>query len=642
MGLGGRKARTTLMVLTVTIGALLATSTGWADVYPGSIFDLSFRYTTYKPQLHAKEWLAVTGEPLSATAGAKIFAKGGNSVDAAAAMLAAVCVLNDSISFGGETPALIYDPVKKKVFAINGQGLAPTGATPEYFRSKKLDFPPGYGPLAATTPGTPGALIVMLAEFGTMSLKEVLEPAIDLAEGYPIEKQTAAIYAENKAQFEKWSYSKEIFLPGGQAPEPGQIFVQKDLANMFRKLVEAEQKALKAKKNRKQAMMAAYDRFYKGDIAVEYVRASQEYGGLHTMEDMAKTKVRVEEPLTVSYRGIDVYKCNSWTQGPTLLQMLNILEGFDIKSMKHNSPEYIHTIYQVMNLAYADRDFYYGDPDSTPKTPMKGLLSKEYAAERRKLINWEKNSPVVLPGDPYPYQGEKNPFEDILKENKVIRESYAGLDMPDGTGERQTHMGTTSIVAADKKGWLVSVTPSGGWPPAFIAGKTGVGMSQRMQQFVLDPTLNPFNVVAPGKRPRITITPSLALKDGLPYLAWSLPGGDVQEQMLLQFFLDVVEFGLDLQDATEAPKFEAFQMQGSFGNHPAFPGRISLDTRIPKETFEALATRGYKPVYWKGGVRGEHAGALSTLRVDQKHKTFEGGQGLPDGQWSGIRYGIGW
>jgi gamma-glutamyltranspeptidase/glutathione hydrolase len=628
--------------LTVTIGAFLATSTGWADVYPGSIFDLSFRYTTYKPQLHGKEWMAVTGEPLSAMAGAKIFVKGGNAADAAAAMLAAVCVLNDSISFGGETPALVYDPVRKKVFAINGQGLAPTGATPEFFRSKGMDFPPGYGPLAATTPGTPGALIVMLAEFGTMSLKDVLAPAIDLAEGYPIEKQTAAIYGENKAQFEKWAYSKEVFLPGGQVPEPGQIIVQKDLANMFRKLVEAEQKALKAKKNRKQALMAAHDRFYKGDIAAEYVRASREYGGLHTLEDLAKTKARVEEPLHVNYRGIDVYKCNSWTQGPTLLQMLNILEGFDIKSMKHNSPEYIHTIYQVMNLAYADRDFYYGDPDSTPKTPMKGLLSKEYAAERRKLINWEKNNPVVLPGDPYPYQGEKNPFEDLLKENKVIRESYASLDIPEGMGEYQTHMGTTSIVAADKKGWLVSVTPSGGWPPAFIAGKTGVGMSQRMQQFVLDRALNPFNVVAPGKRPRITITPSMALKDGVPYLAFALPGGDVQEQMLLQFFLDVVEFGYDLQDATEAPKFEAFQMQGSFGNHPAFPGRISLDTRISKDVFDALATKGYKPVYWKGGVKGEHAGAFSTLRVDHKHKSLEGGQGLPDGQWSGVRYGIGW
>jgi len=248
----------------------------------------------------------------------------------------------------------------------------------------------------------------------------------------------------------------------------------------------------------------------------------------------------------------------------------------------------------------------------------------------------------VLPGDPYPYQGEKNPFLDVLEENKVIRESYAALDIPEGVGERQTLMGTTSIVSADKKGWFVAVTPSGGWPPAFIAGKTGVGMSQRMQQFVVDRTLNPFNVVAPGKRPRITITPSMALKDGVPYLAFTLPGGDVQEQMLLQFFLDVVEFDLTIQDASEAPKFEAFQMQGSFGNHPSFPGRISLDTRIQKDVFDALAAKGYKPAYSKTGVKGEHGGALTTLRVDHKKKTFEGGQGLPDSNWSGCRYGIGW
>lgn len=627
-----------VIAFTLVVGTSALT---WADVYPGSIFDLEYRHTTYKPLLHGKNWMAVTGEPLSAVAGAKMFIKGGNAVDAAVAMLAAVCVLNDSISFGGETPALIYDPNQRKVFAINGQGIAPTGATPEFFRGKGLEFPPGYGPLAATTPGTPGALMVMLAEFGSMSLKEVLEPAIDLADGYPIELQTAAIYGESKQQFEKWEYSKQIFLPGGRPPEPGEIFVQRDLANMFRKLVATEQEALAAGKSRKEAILAAKDRFYKGDIAVEFVRASQEYGGLHTLEDLANTEVKIEEPLSVSYKGIDVYKCNTWTQGPTLLQLLNILEGIDLKSLKHNSPEYIHTIYQAMNLAFADRDFYYGDPDVEPQEPMKGLLSKEYAAARRKLINFEKNDPTIGPGDPYPYQGEKNPFLDILKENKELREKSASLEDP-RLGERQVLQGTTSIVAADNKGWLVSVTPSGGWPPAFIAGKTGVGMSQRMQQFVLDKTLNPFNVVAPGKRPRITITPSMALKDGLPYLAFSLPGGDVQEQMLLQFFLNVVEFGMDIQQASEAPKFEGFQMQGSFGLHPIFPGRVSLDTRIPKEVLDAMAAKGYKPVYWKGGVRGEHAGALSTLRINWKHQTLEGGHGIPDGQWSGVRYGIGW
>jgi len=633
MWLGIKKSKMITVALAVVLAASLAASAGWAEY----AFKTPYEHTTYKPMLHGKDWMAITGEPLSAQAGARIFAMGGNAVDAAAAMLAAVCVLNDSISFGGETPALIYDPVKKKVFSINGQGMAPTGATPEFFKSKNMQFPPAYGPLAATTPGTPSALILMLAEFGTLSLKDVLQPAIELADGYALEKQTATIYATHKEKMEKWKYSKDVFIPNGRLTEPGEIFVQKDLADTFRKLVEAEQNALKQKKNRKQALMAAHDRFYKGDIAQEFVRASKEYGGLITMEDMAKTKARIEEPLSVNYRGIEVYKCDSWTQGPTLLQMLNILEGIDVKAMKHNSTEYIHTLYQVMNLAYADRDFYYGDPDATPKTPMKGLLSKEYAAERRKLISKDVNDPKVGPGDPYPYQGEKNPFLDILRQSKETRDKVARLDDPEQPGH-----GTTSMVSADKKGWVVSVTPSGGWPPAFIAGKTGVGMSQRMQQFVVDRNMNPYNVVAPGKRPRITITPSMALKDGVPYLAFTLPGGDVQEQMLLQFFLDVVEFGMDVQEASEAPKFETFQLQGSFAEHPIYPGRINLDTRIPKDVFDALSAKGYKPAYSKTGVKGEHGGALTTLRVDHKKKTFEGGQGLPDSNWSGCRYGIAW
>lgn len=636
------KTGVVLVALTAILEAFPLVPAARGETCPDPDSDASFRHTTYKPMLHGKKWMAVTGEPLSAMAGARIFEKGGNAVDAAVAMLAAVCVLNDSISFGGETPALIYHPGKKKVFAVNGQGIAPTGATPEFFRNRGMDFPPAYGPLAATTPGIPGALILMLAEFGTMRLEEVLAPAIDLADGYPIEKQTASMYAENRGDFEKWPYSREVFLPGGKPPAPGQLFVQKDLANMFRKLVEAERKARKAGKGRKRALMAARDRFYGGDIAREFVRAGREHGGLITMADMAATRARIEEPVTVRYRGIDVYKCGPWTQGPAFLQMLNILEGFDLKSMKHNSPEYIHLLSQAMNLSFADRDFYYGDPDATPAPPLKGLLSKEYAAERRGRIDPDRNDSAVPPGDPYPYQGETNPFRELLEENREFRESLVALDIPKGVGEHQTRKGTTSIVSADAGGWLVSVTPSGGWPPAFIAGRTGVGMSQRMQQFVLDRAMNPFNVVAPGKRPRTTLTPSMALKDGVPYLAFTMPGGDVQEQMLLQFFLNVVEFGMDIQEASEAPKFEGFQMQSSFGSHAGYRGLISLDSRIPKETFDALAGKGYRPVYWKGGVRGEHAGSLSSIRVDRAHGTLEGGQGIPDCEWSGVRYGVGW
>jgi gamma-glutamyltranspeptidase/glutathione hydrolase len=324
--------------------------------------------------------MAITGKPLAAEAGAMVFQKGGNAVDAACAMLAATCTMWDVLSWGGETQALIYNPKTGKVIAINALGIAPTGATVSFFKNKGLNFPPEYGPLAAVTPGTPGGLCTMLAEYGTMSLKDVLAPAMQLADGYPIEAQTANSFERNKKMIKEWPYSKAVFFPHEgkerEAPEAGEIFKQTDLLQTLQKMVDAEQDALKKGKNRKEAIYAAYDRFYKGDIAKEFVRGCQEQGGLITMEDLAKWKVMQEEPLKTNYKGIDVYKLQQWTQGPAMLQALNILENFDLKSMGYNSARYIHTIYQAMNLAFADRDFYYGDPYFAPTEPIKGLLSK--------------------------------------------------------------------------------------------------------------------------------------------------------------------------------------------------------------------------------------------------------------------------
>ena len=348
------------------------------------------------------------------------------------------------------------------------------------------------------------------------------------------------------------------------------MFRQPDLAATLRKLVEAEAAALKAGKNRKQAIYAAYDRFYKGDIAAELVRSVKEQGGLFTMDDLAKWQVHIEEPVSTTYRGIAVYKLTTWVQGPAMLQALNILENMDLKAMGYNSARYLHAIYQAMNLAFADRDFYYGDPYVPPAEPIKGLLSKAYAKERFKQINWAKNDPDIGPGDPYPFQGEKNPFRTLLEHWRATAGGATTAGAPAaGTGTSATgatasaapapaviaaadptslplddefvrhfYAGTTSIEAADDKGWVVSVTPSGGWVPAVIAGKTGVGLSQRMQSFVLDPAENPFNVVEPGKHPRATLTPTLALKDGKPYLSFAVQGGDSQDQNLLQFFLE--------------------------------------------------------------------------------------------------------
>ncbi len=384
-----------------------------------------FPVQTQKPPLHGKHWMAITGKPLAATAGAMIFSKGGNAIDASCAMLASTCTMWDVLAWGGETQALIYNPKTKKVIAINALGVAPTGATPEFFKGKGMKYPPRYGPLAAVTPGTPGGLMTMLAEFGTMSLKDVLAPAMQLAQGYPIEAQTANSIERNKDEIKKWPYSTKVFLPHlgekREAPEPGEVFIQKDLLATLQKLVDAEQAALKKGKTRKEAIYAAYDRFYKGDIAKEIARGSQEQGGLITEQDLANWKVKIEEPMMTTYRGIEVYKLQQWTQGPAMLQTLNILENFDLKSMGYNSTRYIHTVYQAMNLAFADRDFYYGDPAFGPEEPIKGLMSKEYAKERMKLINPDRNDPRIGPGDPYPFEGKQNPYTDVLKNGVIAR-----------------------------------------------------------------------------------------------------------------------------------------------------------------------------------------------------------------------------
>ncbi|AMQ57042.1 gamma-glutamyltransferase family protein [Algoriphagus sanaruensis] len=590
-----------------------------------------------RPTLHGKNWVAITGKPLAATAGAQIFNQGGNAIDAACAMIAATSTMWDVLSWGGETQALIYHPKEKKVIAINALGYAPTGATVEFFKGQGMDYPPQYGPLSATTPGTPGGIMTMLAEYGTMSLEQVLKPAMDLAKGYPMEAQTSNTIEAQKNRIKQWPYSKKVFLPHlgeeHEGPVAGEIFVQEDLYQTLAKLVEAERSALKAGKSRKDAIYAAYDRFYKGDIAKEIVRGTREQGGLFTESDLANWKVKIEEPLHVNYKGIEVYKLQEWTQGPALLQSLNILENFDLKSMGYNSANYIHTVYQAMSLAFADRDFYYGDP-AFVQSPMKGLLSKEYAKERAKLIG-DRNNPSITAGDPYPFQGETNPNLEILSKTKNAMASRSENEINQDVDEEfliDFQKGTTSVQAADAEGWVVSVTPSGGWIPAVIAGNTGVGLSQRMQSFVLDPNLNPYNLPEPGKRPRVTLTPSLAMKDGKPFLSFAVQGGDSQDQNLLQLFLNVVEFGMEIQEATEAPNFNSYQMQSSFGDHEIRPGAITLRVDTPDWVRKDLLKRGYSMDFWN-----KTSGPINAIWFDWKHGTFWGGSSN-----YGDDYGIAW
>ena len=364
------------------------------------------------------------------------------------------------------------------------------------------------------------------------------------------------------------------------------------------------------------------------------------------MEDLAKWKPLEEEPLKVNYKGVDVYKMQQWTQGPALLQALNILENFDLKSMGYNSTKYIHTVYQAMNLAFADRDFYYGDSYAAPAEPMDGLLSKAYAKQRASMIRYEKNDATIGPGDPYPFEGKKNPYLELLKERgyelDTTKRNFAPTHDTRNSSSLDDYMhnlwlGTTSVEAADAEGWVVSITPSGGWLPACIAGNTGVGMSQRMQSFVLEPSLNPFNVVAPGKRPRVTLTPSLALKDNKPYLSFAVQGGDTQDQNLLQYFLNIKEFGMTAQQAAEAANFNSNQLWLSLGgtkteDRQPKPGQILLNDSTPQAVRDELEKMGYSLSF-----DDRTSGPINAIYFDWEHGSMWGGSSN-----HGEDYGIGW
>ncbi|HET7498657.1 MAG TPA: gamma-glutamyltransferase, partial [Candidatus Eisenbacteria bacterium] len=454
----------------------------------------------------------------------------------------------------------------------------------------------------------------------------------------------------NKDRLKQWRYSRGVMLPhlgqAREAPQAGELFVQRDLAATLRKLVAAERAALRAGKSRREAIYAAYDRFYRGDIARELVRGVKEEGGILALEDLARWKVRIETPLSTTYKGITVYKLPIWQQGPAMLQALNILENADLKAMGYNSPRYIHTLYQTMSLAFADRDFYYGDPTFPPEEPVQGLLSKEYARARFGTIDPARNDPAIKPGDPYPYQGGSNPFADLLARWSVVpapdtMKRSGQQDRPatpsssllsDSAFSAQFHAGTTSIEAADEAGWVVSITPSGGWVPAVIAGRTGVGLSQRAQSFVTREEDGPYNVIAPGKQPRVTLTPTLALKDGAPYLAFAVQGGDTQDQNLLQFFLNIVEFGMTPQQAAEAPNINSEQMRSSFGEHEARPGRLLVATSTPDRVRTALQGMGYTLDFEE-----RTSGPINGILFDRLHQTMWGASSN-----HGDDYGIAW
>lgn len=578
---------------------------------------------TQKPPLHGRQWMVVTGKPLAAVAGARAFWRGGNAVDAACASLAASCTLWDTLGWGGETQALVWHPGERRVLGVAALGVAPTGATPERFRAEGMRYPPEYGPLAAVTPGTPGGLLTMLAEWGRLPLSEVLAPAIELADGFAIEQQLAATIGRHRDRLAGWPFSRALFLPrDGAPPEAGEVFRQPDLARTLRRLVEAERSALAEGASRREAILAAQELFYRGALARELVAAARAEGALFTEADLAAWRPTIEPSVSVDYRGVEVHKLTVWTQGPAMLQTLNLLEPLDLQALGYNSAAYLHTIAQAMHLAFADRDFYYGDPAVPPEEPVAGLLSKAYARERWRAFDPGRNREEVGPGDPYPFQGGSNPFPELLRRWNApggLGEARPGFQVSSAAYDEAFRAGTTSVVAADAEGWVVSMTPSGAWVPAVVAGSTGIGLSQRMQSFVVEPEDGPYNVVAPGQRPRVTLTPTLALRDGRPWLAFAVQGGDTQDQNLLQFFLDVFEFGRTPQEAVEAANLTTYQMRSSFGDHSSRPGRLTLRADVPEWVRDDLVRRGYRI-----DLSERTSGPITAIELDREHGTLWG------------------
>jgi len=525
------------------------------------------------PAVRGTHQMLGAGNSLEVAAGTRILDQGGNAVDAGvAAVLAAAITEMDHFGLGGEMPLLVK-MAGKPVVAISGVGTAPALATPEFF-AKRPPEPwektgakppiPGNGILAATVPGVFDGLILALQKFGTMSFAQVVVPALEYAEqGFPLPEIFSSYIHSTRSIYAPWPTSTAFFLPGGRELPAGAIFREPDMARTLHELIAIEKKT-RGKRDKK--LQAVRDYFYQGKLAHRIADFSEHNGGLIRFEDLKAYHAEIDTPRTTTYRGFEINKPGSWTQGPVMLEALNILEGYDLHAMGHNSPQYLHLVVEVVKLAFADRDRYYGDPKFS-KIPEEILLSKEYAAERRKMIDPKKASMDSRPG------------------------TFGGpLPLPAST-TTSGNSDTTCVNAVDSHGNVFSATPSGAWLPSVIAGDTGIPFGTRLQTLLTTPG-HP-NTIAAGKRPRVTLSPTIVLKDGKPVLAMSTPGGDNQDQAMLQVLLNIIDFGMTPQQAAESPRFQTEHFYSSFANHEFIAGKLNLEDRIPAATIEALKGLGH-------------------------------------------------
>jgi len=582
---------------------------------------------TTRPVVMGTHGVVAAGHYLAAQAGLQMLQAGGNAIDAGVAAGFALAVLKPQDNgIAGESPILIYAAECGRPFAINGNGTAPREATIERFRELGIDLIPGDGFLPAVVPAMVDAYITALAMFGTMPLPEVMAPALELARhGFPVYPDLHAAIGSNLPRWqERYPSTLAVFAPNGKPPAVGELLMQADWANAFELLVEAERKA--ARRGRAAALRAARDVFYRGEIAEEILRfarstevmdaSGRAHAALLSEEDFAAYSARVENAVSADYRGLTVHKCNSWCQGPVFLQQLGLLEGYDLAAMGHNTGDYIHTVIECAKLAFADREAYYGDPQFVD-VPLERLLSKRYADERRRLVDPKKASLEDRPGD-----------------------CRAGVPTPaappGGAGVARWPImdcgDTTQLDAVDRWGNMISITPSGGWFSASpVIPRLGFPLGTRGQMFLLD-SAHP-NSLQPGKRPRSTLTPSLVTKDGQPHMVFGTPGGDCQDQWTLQFFLNYVDHGMNLQEAIDAPTFHTMHFRNSFYPREARPGVMALEGRIPSSVRSELERRGHTVEVVGNWANGQ----VLAIRFDPE-------TGLISGAASprGPSYAVGW
>jgi len=542
---------------------------------------------TTRPTLQGTFGMVAGGHYLASLAGYRMLERGGNAVDAGVAAGFCLALLEpNNNGLGGEVPILVYTADDRRAHAISGQGPAPAAATIAHFRDLGLDLIPGDGLLPACVPAQVDAFVRALSRFGTLSLCDVLEPALALADdGFPVYPGLAESIAAHADRFRsEWPSSAELYLPDGQPPTPGTLLRNPDWARVLKALCDTE--IADRHRGRTAALEAARDCFYRGETAQRLAAFAAEHEfrdasgrahrGLLTADDLAAYQGRIEEPVSAPFAGYAVHKCGPWTQGPVFLQQLRLLAGFDLAALGHNSADALHVIIECAKLAFADREAYYADPDFTP-VPLERLLSAEYAEERRGLVDLQHASLELRPG-----------------------EAGAGPGPVSGSGAAPgpAPTDTTHLDAVDRWGNMMSATPSGGWfMSSPVVPGVGFPLGTRAQMFHLDER-HPERL-EPGKRPSTTLTPSIALPEEPargPRIAFGTPGGDAQDQWTLQFFLNVAVYGMDLQAAIDAPTAHTAHMPSSFYPHDAYPGRVHVESRVSEAVIQELRRRGHEVV----------------------------------------------